>query len=746
MLNDTEGIKKLARRDMSLAKKVVHWLDDYIGKLKAAIKDTELSSVAEAFLAHGDNTMKEIRDRWYDALADATDNYMGRSTMTEADTNTETNSDISETAELADETEAAANEVESDTEAEVNDADNKPGVYQPTKEEADLDTQIFWELIEKYGSQNNKDSRKNKKASTEDGEVRYSLRKYTQKELNNWSSSKRIVIYENDDQYRWFIRKSLSDNSYTQKMYFGAISQDLAALIKINVGLNIENFNCTISANEIRKIMKDHGNDASEAPRGQRAITENDFVNIPHIIQAPEKIVLSPNLYNGKPVINFTKNINGKVTISAVVSDKHLDLFVQTAYASIKKGNLATPTGEQAPINTPEASRSTVSNERIPQKNSLVKLDDTNTSGDSSTDDNKRSSKRISYEESDRTIIANALESVANTEEDKALLRRYKDKLGAMEKKSEALGKKRQELQELRFTPGKRTPEMTAKITSLSEEVKKLENSVRAFDDRLLRMESTQFLRDLVASHRKKGWDAAAKKYREKISEGVENRGRKAGLERAEKLTKELIKMLTTPTDKKHVPDGLAQPLARFLDSLEYAPSYNYRKDGSVANQKTVDKKSENWSSLFKDVKSFIENNASSTNIDLDSDIAILIDEFLGQVEGLNIYELSSDQLKIFNQILTSIKKSIDRANKIHVEGRNMALDAFADGFVENTKDKLYSKSGKKIVEDLKKLLNYEIANAYYYADMIGPEMQAIIGSIGEGVEVRGKKYLLTAK
>lgn len=53
------------------------------------------------------------------------------------------------------------------------------------------------------------------------------------------------------------------------------------------------------------------------------------------------------------------------MNVVAVVSDKRLDLFVQTVYANVKKGNLATPTGEQAPINTPEANSSTVSNNSI---------------------------------------------------------------------------------------------------------------------------------------------------------------------------------------------------------------------------------------------------------------------------------------------------------------------------------------------------------------------------------------------
>ena len=46
---------------------------------------------------------------------------------------------------------------------------------------------------------------------------------------------------------------------------------------------------------------------------------------------------------------------------------------------NIEKGNLATPTGEQAPINTPEASRGTVSNNRISEKNEYVNINDKKT-------------------------------------------------------------------------------------------------------------------------------------------------------------------------------------------------------------------------------------------------------------------------------------------------------------------------------------------------------------------------------
>lgn len=148
-------------------------------------------------------------------------------------------------------------------------------------------------------------------------------------------------------------------------MYFGAIPTDLATRIKTDTGIDVENFNLSLGSYEIRKILKDHGNTAKEAARGQRAIVADDFGYITDIVLNPTEIKLSNQDYMGKPAIIFSGDHNGRMNVVAVVSDKRLDLFVQTVYTNVKKGNLATPTGEQAPINTPEANSSTVSNNSI---------------------------------------------------------------------------------------------------------------------------------------------------------------------------------------------------------------------------------------------------------------------------------------------------------------------------------------------------------------------------------------------
>lgn len=204
----------------------------------------------------------------------------------------------------------------------------------------------------------------------EESTINYLLKQYTDHQKENWKDSKRIVVHESEKQFREFIRTVRSNPTFNKKMYFGAIPEAYAAVIKNETGIDVNNYNCTLSSDEIRKIFKDHGDEQKEALRGQKAITEDDIVHIPEVLQAPDKIKLSDKKYDGKSAIEFTKNIDGRLTVVAVVSDKHLDLRVQTAYAN-KKRDLATPIDEHASINTPKASRGTVSNDSIAQKSDL---------------------------------------------------------------------------------------------------------------------------------------------------------------------------------------------------------------------------------------------------------------------------------------------------------------------------------------------------------------------------------------
>lgn len=211
------------------------------------------------------------------------------------------------------------------------------------------------------------------KNTADEGGVRYKLQEYSQKQKENWAESKSIILYESQAQLEQFIDDALKNTNLDKKIYFGSVPSDLAKRVFDETGINIENYNCTLRAKEIRKILlHSHGDENYESSRGQRAITKEDIISIPTIIQNPDSIMLSDKLYEGKPAILFVKTINGKTTVVAYVSKKHLDLTVQTMYSGKNKGNLATAAGEQAPANTPEAHVGTVSNNSISKNNTSV--------------------------------------------------------------------------------------------------------------------------------------------------------------------------------------------------------------------------------------------------------------------------------------------------------------------------------------------------------------------------------------
>lgn len=169
-----------------------------------------------------------------------------------------------------------------------------------------------------------------------DGEVRYSLGEYSQHQKDNWANSKSIVVYENEQQLRQFIEDAINKRNLNKKMYFGTVSKRLADSIMRVKDIDLYNYNCTLSASEIRKILEDHGNENIESLRGQRAVVVDDFSKIPYIIENADYIYDAGVGDNNRPAVRFV-NEDSKISIVAYVTDKHLDLTVQTMYAGIKK-------------------------------------------------------------------------------------------------------------------------------------------------------------------------------------------------------------------------------------------------------------------------------------------------------------------------------------------------------------------------------------------------------------------------
>lgn len=200
---------------------------------------------------------------------------------------------------------------------------------------------------------------------------------YTDKEINNIKSNKISIAQSNEDITQFVNNSKKMPGNF--KMYLGKIKENASNVIKNTLGINVDNYNISLKTDDVRKIFKDHGSERTEIPRGQIPITEEDFLNIPNIINEPDVISKSGETPQGKPAIKFEKNIDGNNIVVTYVSDKHNNLELQTMYKfkNNKKRDSATALHEnQAPgLNTSEMDSGTnlFINNSIPQNNNSVK-------------------------------------------------------------------------------------------------------------------------------------------------------------------------------------------------------------------------------------------------------------------------------------------------------------------------------------------------------------------------------------
>ena len=99
--------------------------------------------------------------------------------------------------------------------------------------------------------------------SAEKEENIFGFKKYSEKQIENWSESKRITICDTFEKIKKFVNDAIS-NKNNKKAYFGAVTSNLAKRIENETGINVENYNCSLGSNEIRKIFKDHGDEKTE--------------------------------------------------------------------------------------------------------------------------------------------------------------------------------------------------------------------------------------------------------------------------------------------------------------------------------------------------------------------------------------------------------------------------------------------------------------------------------------------------
>ena len=311
---------------------------------------------------------------------------------------------------------------------------------------------------------------------------------------------------------------------------------------------------------------------------------------------------------------------------------------------------------------------------------------------------------------SNRSLLANALESVAQNDIEKTKLTQYKEKIALIESEQKKLAETRAKIKELSFAKGARDTEA---IKKLQFDANQMANRINTYDKQLLSLESTKALKGVLerekANLRKrieqKGKEAI-KAQKEKNAETVRelmNRhteSRKAAVEgrhktemrhKIKKVVSDLNKLLLNPTKEQHVPIGLQGVVADALDAINMdtmnaEERVKYYND-LIAQATTPEEKKrltekrdffayrdmnfkERITALKNAYAEFKESDDPLIRNAHNDAIAELIKNVADSVGNISLKDMSYGQLEAVYDMYKAVLATVRNANKMFKEGR----------------------------------------------------------------------------
>lgn len=162
------------------------------------------------------------------------------------------------------------------------------------------------------------------------------------------------------------INDALINKNPKGAILLGKVKGNIATKIKNILGIDVNNRVHSLSKTDIRHMMAQHGNQQIENSKGQIAITREDILKIPDIINNPDDIIKGTDNKNGKTV-RYIKNYGDNISfVVEVVPEKSGRMNIKTMW----KKPTALTNSQTTPDSTSKTTDSLVSstsNNIIPQ-------------------------------------------------------------------------------------------------------------------------------------------------------------------------------------------------------------------------------------------------------------------------------------------------------------------------------------------------------------------------------------------
>ena len=162
--------------------------------------------------------------------------------------------------------------------------------------------------------------------STTNTDARYALPEalkklgeYDATRVRHIESSGKDRVVRDYDEIIEFIKRSKTNPPF-ERLHIGIISDKTAALVKASTGEDIKGYDFVLASNFVFHIYDSHGNEATEAPRGQKAVDDANIENIIEAVIDPDDISLVSD--STGTALRFEKVLEGRNVAITITSTK----------------------------------------------------------------------------------------------------------------------------------------------------------------------------------------------------------------------------------------------------------------------------------------------------------------------------------------------------------------------------------------------------------------------------------------
>lgn len=234
---------------------------------------------------------------------------------------------------------------------------------------------------------------------------------------------------------------------------------------------------------------------------------------------------------------------------------------------------------------------------------------------------------------------------------------------------------------------------------------------------------------------------AMQQRSKERIKSLRENQQKREDKRQIIKERKKLQNWLLKPTDSKHIPEGLRQSVAAFLNNIDFSPN---DEDSVIKTQRKED-----WKAAQDAFKEILDNGGvyvdqktgDTMTMDIDPDIAQRIQELIEKTKGIDkLDNLDAYGMGELKKTVMAMKKAITEVNDLKSNKKSGELSILADGVfrdLEQRRNKV-EYVGPAGMGD--KLLNYDMLDPQTMFGKMGDNMKSTYDALRNGLDKKTEK------